>query len=128
MAAQNPAIHQKAAQAALQSLQRADDCGNVKSTAEADACIVDVQRQIEKGLGTFLHSLQSLLASDSASVARLRGSEDYWLKDRDKTCDAIDHLSQGGSIRVSAVTRCHIQLIRSRMLDLDAIYHSVLHN
>jgi uncharacterized protein YecT (DUF1311 family) len=62
-----------------------------------------------------LAGLRSLLQGDAGAVDRLDASQEQWQHYMQKACEAIDYFFRDGTIRSSAVTRCRIQLTRSRM-------------
>jgi uncharacterized protein YecT (DUF1311 family) len=128
--AQSPAQYQKAASAALQSQlsREGKDCPGAHTTYDDNMCIGKVVEATHSDFDTFYRNLQLLLAVDSANANKLTQAQEQWLQYRKQTCDAIDELYRGGTIRPSAVMRCDIQITRSRMRDLDSIYYTVLHN
>jgi uncharacterized protein YecT (DUF1311 family) len=127
--AQLAASYQDKAQAALQSQvsQIGSDCPNAKTTVEANACMLAAGRKTKSDFETFYASLRSLLSQNAEAVGQLDGSQQQWELYAQKACEAIDSFSRGGTIRFSAVEKCRIQLTRSRMQDLNALYNTVLH-
>ena len=131
LSAQAPQQYQKAAQAALQAQmsQAGRDCLDPRTTADENNCIAKSATMAQHDFDVFYDNLLSLLGGcESANRQKLTEAQDQWELYRNKTCEAIDYLYRGGSIQPSAVTRCRIELLRSRMRDLDTIYHTVLHN
>lgn len=82
--------------------------------------------QTEKDFSTFYENLRAIL--DESSQKNLQDGQAKWVAYRDITCQAIDDLFREGTARAGKVARCKIQLTRSRMKDLDAIYYLPLHN
>ncbi len=128
--AQLPASYQKSAQTALQSQvsQIGKDCPDAKTTIEENACILAVGKKTKADFEVFYASLRALLSQNADAVSQLAGSQDQWERYAQKACNAIDSFSQGGTVRFSAVERCQIQLTRSRLQDLNALYETTLHH
>jgi uncharacterized protein YecT (DUF1311 family) len=128
--AQLPDSYQKNAQAALQSQvsQIGKDCPDAKTTVEENGCIVTVGKKTAADFEAFYGSLRALLSQNADAVSQLGVSQAGWERYAQMACNAIDSLSQGGTIRFSAVERCRIQLTRSRMQDLNALYGTTLHH
>jgi uncharacterized protein YecT (DUF1311 family) len=127
--AQLPDSYRKSAQAALQSQvsQIGRDCPDAKTTIEVNGCILAVGKKTKADFETFYESLRALLGQNADAVSQLAGSQDQWESYTQKACNAIDSFFQGGSLRFSAAERCRIQLTRSRMQDLNALYYTTLH-
>lgn len=127
---QEPAFYQKRAEVALQFEmgQIGKDCSNVKNTLEANSCLGPVAEKTRNNFRSFYESLRSLLQSSPESVERLDSSQALFEKYSTSACDGIGAFYRSGAIRISAVVSCHIQLIRSRMRDLDSIYNTTLHH
>jgi uncharacterized protein YecT (DUF1311 family) len=128
--AQSPVTYQKAAGVALQSQlsKQGKDCPDAQTTRDMNACLAEVERTTKNDFETFYRNLGLLLESDETGLKKLQGSQDKWNEYAASACDAIDYLYREGSIRPSAVMACEIQLRRSRMQDLDLLYHTILHN
>ena len=128
--AQAPERYQKAAQAALQAQisREGKDCLDARTTADENNCLANAATMTQHDFDAFYGNLLSLLGSESANQQKLDEAQVQWVRYRDKTCEAIGYLYSGGSIQSSAITRCRIELIRSRMHDLDSVYHTILHN
>jgi uncharacterized protein YecT (DUF1311 family) len=128
--AQLPDSYRKNAQAALQSQvsQIGKDCPDAKTTIEENPCILAVGKKTKADFETFYESLRALLGQNGDAVSQLAGSQDQWERYAQKACNAIDSFFQGGTLRFSAGERCRIQLTRSRMQDLNALYDTTLHH
>jgi uncharacterized protein YecT (DUF1311 family) len=126
--AQSPLQHQKAANEALRSQlsKEGKDCQEARDNSEDKACIGEVLQQTERDFGVFYDNLEALL--DSPGRANLEQAQREWLGYRQKSCSAIDEFFREGSARAGMTTRCEIQLTRSRMKDLDALYNLPLHH
>jgi uncharacterized protein YecT (DUF1311 family) len=126
--AQSPLQYQKAANDALASqLQReGKDCRDSRDTTTDNQCIGQAASQTEKDFMTFYQNLKALL--DEQARKDLEQAEQDWLSYRKKSCDAINQFFRDGSARFALVTRCEIQLTRSRMKDLDYLYNLPLHH
>jgi uncharacterized protein YecT (DUF1311 family) len=125
---QDAASDQKTAAAALQfeAAQIGNDCGNAKNT-EINSCLTTVAEKTQSNFRVFYGSLRSLLKPGSDAAQQLDSSQAQWEKYSSSACGAVDSFYRSGSIRIAAVTGCHIQLMRSRMQDLNALYITVLH-
>ncbi len=121
---------QKDAQSALLSQQAKEgkDCLDAGTTYGENICIGKVEALTKQDFDRFYNSLVSLLAPEASNIKKLEDAQAAWVQYRAKSCDAIGHLYEGGTIRPSAVAGCEIALMRSRMRDLDNIYYTVLHN
>jgi uncharacterized protein YecT (DUF1311 family) len=128
--AQLPDSYQKNAQTALQSQvsQIGKDCPDAKTTIEENGCIGGVGKKTKADFEAFYASLRALLSQKADAVSQLADSQDQWERYAQKACNAIDSFSQGGTIRFSAGEKCRIQLTRSRMQDLNALYNTTLHH
>jgi uncharacterized protein YecT (DUF1311 family) len=126
--AQSPSADQNKAKAALHSQvsQIGKDCLDAKTTAEGNNCYSLVEQQTRTDFVAFYGSLHSLLQG-SPAIGQLDSSQEEWEHYAQKACDAIDSFYHDGTIRQSAVLICRIQLRRSRMQDLDALYYTSLH-
>jgi uncharacterized protein YecT (DUF1311 family) len=127
--AQSASSDQNKAKAALHSQvsQIGKDCPDAKTTAEGNSCFSMVEQQTRTDFAAFYGSLHSLLQQSPDAMAQLDSSQEEWEHYAQKACDAIDSLYHVGTIRLSAVATCRIQLTRSRMLDLDVLYYTTLH-
>lgn len=122
--------YQKTAQTALQSQasQEGKDCPNAASMYDVNTCMRRVADQTNRDFDLFYQSLLSIISSNQDSADRLKKAEDQWMQYRQLTCDAIFDFYKPGTIAPSAQMQCEVQLTRSRMRDLEAIYHTPLHN
>ena len=129
LSGQQPASYQKKAAAALQFEvdQIGKDCPDAKTTLEQNSCMAGVEQKATADFQAFYESLRSLLGPNSEAVKQLDSSQAQWEKYSKQACDAIDTFYRDGSIRISAVMGCQIQLRRSRMQDLDVLYNTTLH-
>jgi len=128
--AQSPQSDQTKAQAALHSQvsQIGKDCPGAKNTVEENICIATVEQQTKSDFAVFYGSLRSLLRQTAEAKEQLDSSQEEWEHYAQRACDAVDSFYKGGTIRTSAVASCRIQLRRSRMQDLDALYYMPLHH
>ena len=119
---------QKAANDVLRSQlsKEGKDCQDARDNFEDKACISLAAQQTETDFAVFYQNLKELL--DASGQSNLEEAQRTWTPYRDATCKAIDEFFREGSARVGLVTRCRIQLTRSRMKDLDAIYNLPLHH
>lgn len=126
---EDAASYQKTAATALQFeiAQIGKDCGNAKNTLEINSCLVSVAEKTQSNFRVFYGSLRSLLKPGLDAAQQLDASQAQWEKYSTSACDAVDNFYRSGSIRIAAVTGCRIQLTRSRMQDLNALYGTVLH-
>jgi uncharacterized protein YecT (DUF1311 family) len=126
--AQSPEQYQKAANEALHSQlsQEGKDCLNARNNVDDKICINQVAQQTDRDFETFYQNLKQLL--DRTAQTSLEQAQQEWMVYRDRSCDAVDQFFRDGTARVGMVARCEIQLERSRMKDLDAIYSLPLHH
>lgn len=127
--AEDAASYQKTAATALQfeTAQIGKDCSDAKNTLEISSCLVTVAQKTQGNFRAFYTSLRNLLKPGSKAARQLDSSQAQWEKYSTSSCDAVDALYRSGTIRIAAVTGCRIQLTRSRMQDMNTLYHTVLH-
>ena len=116
---------QKAANAAFAAEQArvGKDCLDARNQREDTACELAAAATTELNLISFYAALQGIVGSDA-----LRGSQQAWLNYRKRQCAAIYDFFKGGTIAPSAQSRCEIELARSRMRDLEALFDVQLHH
>ena len=102
------------------------DCPDAKTTVEENGCILAVGKKTKADFEVFYASLRALLSQNADAVSQLAGSQDQWERYAQEACNAIDSFTQGTTVRFSAGERCQIQLTRSRMQDLNALYETTL--
>jgi uncharacterized protein YecT (DUF1311 family) len=127
--AQGPAQLQNAARTAFQSQmsQEGKDCPNARTQYDQNICIGQVLAATNHDFEMFYQNLLFLLAPDPTNKENLKKAQKEWEAYREDSCNALDELYKGGTIRGSAVTGCEVQLTRSRMRDLNNLYATVLH-
>lgn len=113
---------------ARQMAQEGHDCANARTQRDENECIVQVRQTADNDFRLYYKGLALALAPDPSNIKRLDEAHASWVEYRDKTCAAIHALYSGGSIQESATARCEIQLTRSRMRDLEALYETPLHH
>lgn len=113
---------------AFQVSQIGKDCPDAKTTVDANRCLMTVEQKAGMDFADFLGSLRSLLQKDKEAIRQLDASQAQWARYIQTACDAIDDFYRDGTIRQAAVFRCRIQLTRSRMRDLNALYYTTLNN
>jgi uncharacterized protein YecT (DUF1311 family) len=122
--------YQKDAQAALlsQTSKEGKDCPGADTTYAANICLGKVSEATQKDFDAFYKNLLALMDdSEDSGQEKLEEAQDQWEQYRTKTCDAVDEMNKGGSIRPSTNMECYIRLARSRMRDLDYLYNGALH-
>jgi uncharacterized protein YecT (DUF1311 family) len=126
---EDAASYQKTAAGALQfeTAQIGKDCGTAKNTVEINSCLTTVAEKTQSNLRVFYGSLRNLLNTGTDASQQLDSSQAQWDRYLSSACDAVDNFYRTGTIRIAAVTGCRIQLMRSRMQDLNALYFTVLH-
>jgi len=125
--AQSPAQQaQNNAKQALQSQlsKEGKDCSDARNNLDDKLCITQVSQQTEQDMATFYQNLKQIIGSPPD----LEEAQQAWLVYRQKSCGAIGSFFEGGTGQVGFEARCDIQLTRSRMKDLDAIYNLPLHH
>ncbi|MGI9104212.1 MAG: lysozyme inhibitor LprI family protein [Terriglobales bacterium] len=127
--AQNPLEHQKAAQAALQSQLGQDGagCSSAKTTYDGNVCMANVLSQTERDFTVFYDHLEALLGTDPSS-SDFYQAQKLWEDYREASCKAVERFHANGTIAITAELRCRVALTRSRMRDLDDLYHTMLHD
>jgi uncharacterized protein YecT (DUF1311 family) len=130
MQGQDPVLDQKKAASAVQfeMSQIGKDCPDAKTTLKGNSCLIAVEENTQKNFHQFYDALRHLLASDLDAARQLDDSQAQWDKYLASACNAVDAFYRSGTIRTWAVTACRIQITRSRMRDLDALYSTTLHN
>lgn len=127
--AQLAASFQQKAGAALQSQvsQIGKDCPGATTTLEQNGCMLAVSKKTDADFQTFFENLRALLSNSGDALSQLDASQQEWSNYAKKACDAVDSLTQKGTQKFSAAERCHVQLVRSRMQDLNVLYDTTLH-
>ena len=126
---EDPASYQKVAAKAFQFeiSQIRRDCPNADTTFEENICLGSVDETTQRNFRTFYSSLRNLLNPASDAVQQLDSSQAKWEKYSTSACHAVYAVYRDGTIRNAKAVGCRIQLTRSRMQDLDALYDTVLH-
>jgi uncharacterized protein YecT (DUF1311 family) len=121
---------QEKAKTALQSQisQIGKDCPDAKTAIEENTCVLAVGKRTDADFRTFYESLRALLSSNTEAVNRLDASQQLWVAYRQKSCEGVEAVTGGGTNHFSSSERCRIQLMRSRMADLNALYDTTLHH
>lgn len=116
---------QKAAKVAFDAemLRIGKDCTKVKTQRDENICQSDAETATERNFDAFYGALESIVGG-----GRLRDSQQAWVDYRNRQCDAIFEFWRSGTIAPSAEMRCKIELMRSRMRDLDSLYETPLHH
>lgn len=116
---------QKAAKAAFETemARIGKDCAKAKTQRDENICQSDAATATERNFDAFYRSLENIVGS-----GRLRESQQAWVDYRNKQCDAIFEFWRPGTVAPSAEMRCKIELMRSRMRDLDSLYETPLHD
>ena len=101
----------------------AELCKDAKSLQQQNDCMeqasVDVKREFVRYFAKLTESVK-----DEKAKSGLRLAQDRWTEYRDKSCSAAFDFYSSGVMRAVMEFACEIQLTRSRMKDLDIIYHS----
>lgn len=98
-------------------------CKDTKSLQESNDCMeqaaVNVRREFNRYFAKLTESIK-----DEKAKGELRLAQDRWGEYKDKSCSAAFDFYASGVMRTVMEFTCEIQLTRSRMKDLDIIYHS----
>jgi len=98
-------------------------CKDSKSMQESNDCMeqaaIDVKREYVRYFAKLTEGIK-----DEKAKSELRLAQDRWAEYRDKSCSAAFDFYASGVMRAVMEFVCEIQLTRSRMKDLDVIYHS----
>ncbi|MBV9610899.1 MAG: DUF1311 domain-containing protein [Acidobacteriaceae bacterium] len=126
---EDPASYQNTAATALkfEMAQIGRDCGSANTTLEINGCLSRVEETSQRNFRAFYDSLRKLLNRAAGAAQQLDSSQANWEKYSTSACDAVYAFYRDGSIRNAKAIGCRIQLTRSRMQDLNALYDTVLH-
>ena len=101
----------------------AELCKDAKSLQDSNDCMeqaaITTRREFVRYFAKLTESIK-----DEKSKGELRVAQDRWNEYRDKSCSAAFDFYASGVMRSVMEHVCEIQLTRSRMKDLDVIYHS----
>jgi uncharacterized protein YecT (DUF1311 family) len=101
----------------------AELCKDSKSLQESNDCMeqaaVNARREFVRYFSKLTESIK-----DEKAKSGLRLAQDRWAEYKDKSCSAAFDFYSSGVMRAVMEFACEIQLTRSRMKDLDVIYHS----
>jgi uncharacterized protein YecT (DUF1311 family) len=101
----------------------AELCKDAKSMQESNDCMeqaaINVKREYVRYFAKLTESIK-----DEKAKGELRVAQDRWAEYRDKSCSAAFDFYASGVMRAVMEFVCEIQLTRSRIKDLDIIYHS----
>ena len=98
-------------------------CKDAKSLQESNDCMEQTAINVKREYNRYFAKLTESIKDEKAK-AGLRLAQDRWSEYRDKSCSAAFDFYQSGVMRAVMEFVCEIQLTRSRMKDLDVIYHS----
>ena len=101
----------------------AELCKDSKSMQDSNDCMeqaaVNTRREFNRYFAKLTESIK-----DEKAKSGLRLAQDRWGEYKDKSCSAAFDFYASGVMRAVMEFACEIQLTRSRMKDLEVIYHS----
>jgi uncharacterized protein YecT (DUF1311 family) len=98
-------------------------CKDAKSLQESNDCMEQAAISVKREFNRYFAKLTESIKDEKAKT-ELRVAQDRWAEYRDKSCSAAFDFYGSGVMRAVMEFVCEIQLTRSRMKDLDVIYHS----
>src|SRR5579871_3794380 len=98
-------------------------CKDAKSLQESNDCMEQAAITTRREFNRYFAKLTEGIKDEKAK-SELRLAQDRWGEYRDKSCAAAFDFYGSGVMRAVMEFVCEIQLTRSRMKDLDVIYHS----
>lgn len=99
-------------------------CKDMKSIQESNDCMENAALGVKREFNKYFAKLTEAIKDEKAKT-ELRVAQDRWSEYRDKSCSAAFDFYSSGVMRAVMEFTCEIQLTRSRMKDLEAIYHSL---
>ena len=101
----------------------AELCKEAKSLKDSNDCMEHAALTAKREFVRYFAKLTEGIKDEKAK-SELRVAQDRWAEYRDKSCSAAFDFYSSGVMRAVMEFACEIQLTRSRMKDLDMIYHS----
>ena len=98
-------------------------CKDAKSLQESNDCMEQAAINAKREFNRFFAKLTESIKDEKPKL-ELRVAQERWAEYRDKSCSAAFDFYSSGVMRAVMEFVCEIQLTRSRMKDLDIIYHS----
>lgn len=101
----------------------AELCKESKSMQDSNDCMEQASINARRELNRYFAKLTESIKDEKAK-SELRLAQDRWGEYKEKSCSAAFDFYGSGVMRAVMEFACEIQLTRSRMHDLDVIYHS----
>lgn len=101
----------------------AELCKDAKSLQESNDCMEQAAVATRREFNRYFAKLTESIKDEKAKT-ELRVAQDRWSEYKDKSCAAAFDFYASGVMRAVMEFVCEIQLTRSRLKDLDIIYHS----
>ena len=98
-------------------------CKDAKTLQEGSDCMEQAAITAKREFNRYFAKLTESIKDEKAKT-ELRVAQDRFSEYRDKSCSAAFDFYGSGVMRAVMEFVCEIQLTRSRMKDLDIIYHS----
>ena len=98
-------------------------CKDAKSVQEGSDCMEQAAINERREFNKYFAKLTEAIKDEKAK-SELRLAQQRWNEYKDKSCSAAFDFYASGVMRSVMESVCEIQLTRSRMKDLDVIYHS----
>jgi len=90
---------------------------------ESNDCMEQAAITVRREFTRYFAKLTEAIKDEKAK-SELRLAQDRWGEYKDKSCSAAFDFYASGVMRAVMESTCEIQLTRSRMKDLEVIYHS----
>ena len=101
----------------------AELCKDAKSMQESNDCMEQAAINVRREFNRYFAKLTEGIKDEKAKSG-LRLAQDRWGEYKDKSCSAAFDFYASGVMRAVMEFACEIQLTRSRMKDLEVVYHS----
>ncbi len=101
----------------------AELCKDSKSMKESNDCMEQAAITERREFNRYFAKLTESIKDEKAKSG-LRLAQDRWSEYKEKSCSAAFDFYASGVMRAVMEFACEIQLTRSRIKDLDMIYHS----
>lgn len=98
-------------------------CKDAKTMEQSNDCMEQKAINERREFNRYFAKLTEAIKDEKAK-SELRLAQDRWAEYKEKSCQAAFDFYASGVMRAVMEFACEIQLTRSRMKDLDMIYHS----
>lgn len=98
------------------------DCEAPGNTRELNQCAALALEKAEQGMKRYFDASVARWEHSPRLAAEIADSQRHWQAFKTSHCAAVFELNAGGSIRVAAITGCHVALTRTRTRELWATW------